>query len=167
MKIIDKTQCYNQNNILYFFDNSRTLLNFSSEKTLVNNVFKNNLSSNEENTFFLNTYGSLYAVDNKNLKINWFVNLNQSTNLNPSNLFFGNQIVNDQNKIVVSSNQFTFIIDIKTGSVLHKKNFSTKIKPFIINNYLFGITKKDYLIALNLTSGNILYSYDINQSFIS
>ena len=48
-------------------------------------------------------------MNNKNLKINWFVNLNQSTNLNPSNLFFGNQIVNDQNKIVVSSNQFTFI----------------------------------------------------------
>ena len=130
MKIIDKTLvAANQNNILYFFDkfSGDIIKLFPTEKTLVNNVFKNNLSSNEQNTFFLNTYGSLYAVDNKNLKINWFVNLNQSTNLNPSNLFFGNQIVNDQNKIVVSSNQFTFIIDIKTGSVLHKKIFLLKL----------------------------------------
>ena len=90
MKIIDKTLvAANQNNILYFFDkfSGDIIKLFPTEKTLVNNVFKNNLSSNEQNTFFLNTYGSLYAVDNKNLKINWFVNLNQSTNLNPSTYF--------------------------------------------------------------------------------
>jgi hypothetical protein len=29
----------------------------------------------------------------KTMKINWFINLNQSLDLNPSNLFFGNQII--------------------------------------------------------------------------
>ena len=84
-------------------------------------------------------------------------------NLNPSNLFFGNQIVSDKRSVVVSSNQFTYILDAKTGSILYKKNFSSKIKPFIINNYLFCVTKKNFLISMNLQNGEILYSYDINQ----
>ena len=166
LKIINKVLvAANQNNILYYFDKSTgdVIKIFPTEQTLVNNLFTNNLSSNKSNSFFLNTYGSLYSINNENLKINWFVNLNQSTNLNPSNLFSGSQIVNDKRRVVVSSNQFTYILDERAGTILYKKNFSTKIKPFIINNYLFCITKKDFLVALNLKDGEILYSYDLNQ----
>ena len=60
---------------------------FPTEEILVKNEFKNNLSTNKSISFFLNTYGSLYSIDNNNFKINWFVNLNQSSDLNPSNLF--------------------------------------------------------------------------------
>ena len=166
LKIINKTLiAANQNNILYFFDKftGDVIKLFPTEEILVNNEFKNNLSTNKSNSFFLNTYGSLYSIDNNNFKINWFVNLNQSINLNPSNLFFGNQIVSDKRSVVVSSNQYTYILDAKTGSILYKKNFSSKIKPFIINNYLFCVTKKNFLISMNLQNGEILYSYDINQ----
>ena len=45
------------------------------------------------------------------MQIKWFVNLNQSLDINPSNLFFGNQIVNDNKKIIISSKQFTFIVE--------------------------------------------------------
>ena len=58
------------------------------------------------------------------MEIKWFINLNQSLDMNPSNLFLGNQIVNNNKKIIVSSNQFTFIIEADTGTVLFKKNFS-------------------------------------------
>ena len=34
------------------------------------------------------------------MKINWFLNLNQTTDLNPSNLFLSNQIVNNNEKIL-------------------------------------------------------------------
>ena len=33
-------------------------------------------------SYFLNTYGSLYAIDNKSMQIIWFINLNQSNDLN-------------------------------------------------------------------------------------
>ena len=41
------------------------------------------------------------------MKINWFINLNQSLDLNPSNLFYGNQIIN-KDKIIVSSNNLLY-----------------------------------------------------------
>ena len=155
----------NQNNQLYFINknNGDILKVIPTEETLVKNTFINNISLTNESTFFLNTFGSLYSIDNKKMQINWFLNFNQSSNISPSNLFLGNKLINTKDKIVVSSNFFTYVIDINTGSILFKKNFSSFIKPIIINNYLFLITKNDLIISLNLDNGEIIYSHNINK----
>ncbi len=155
----------NQNNNLYFFNklNGNKLRSIPTEETLVKNKFINNLSSNNDSLFFLNTYGSLYAINIKSMRLSWFINLNQSQNLNPSNLFSGNKIINNDSKIIVSSNQFTYVIDANSGTIIYKKKFSSQVKPIIINDYLFLISKNNLLISMNLKTGNIIYSYDINQ----
>jgi outer membrane protein assembly factor BamB len=155
----------NQNNNLYFFNklNGNKLRSIPTEETLVKNKFINNLSSNKDSLFFLNTYGSLYAINIKSMRMSWFINLNQSQNLNPSNLFSGNKIINNDSKIIVSSNQFTYVIDANSGTIIYKKKFSSQVKPIIINDYLFLISKNNLLISMNLKTGNIIYSYDINQ----
>ena len=96
------------------------------------------------------------------MKIIWFINLNQSLDLNPSNLFEGNQIINDQEKVIVTSNRSLYVIDIFTGKI-NLKNFSSSIKPMMISDYLFVITKNDFLVCVNLRDGNIIYSYNLNQ----
>ena len=121
------------------------------------------MSLNDKNVFFLNTYGSLYSISKKDMKINWFVNLNQSKTLNPSNLFYGNEVVTKKNKVVVTSNKHTYVLDAQNGSIIFKKDFTSQIKPLIIDDYLFSITKNSLLVAINLVSGKILYSYDINE----
>ncbi len=161
----DKLLTSNQNNNLYFFNKYSGDISklIPTEETVVKNVFINNLSLSNKYTFFLNTYGSLYAVAKKDMEIKWFLNLNQSLDINPSNLFLGNQIVNNNKKIVVSSNQATFVIDEETGSILFKKNFTSIVKPIIINEYFLAISKNNFLIVTNMNNGEILYSLDINQ----
>ena len=161
----DKLILSNQNNHLYFINknNGNILKLIPTEETVVKNKFINNISLDNESTFFLNTFGSLYSLDNNKMQINWFINLNQNSNINPSDLFLGNKIVNTKDKIIVSTNYFTYIIDNNTGSILFKKKFSSLIKPLIINNYLFLISKNNFLISLNLNTGKIIYSYDINK----
>jgi len=155
----------NQNNDLYFFDkkNGNLLKSIPTEQTIVKNNFINNLSLNDNSLFFLNTYGSLYSVDIDSMKLKWFLNINQSLDINPSNLFSGNQITVSNNKLVVSSNEFTYIIETDSGAVLHKKNFSSKLQPTILNNYLFIVSNNNFLIIQNLNDGNIIYSQNINQ----
>jgi len=162
---INKLIASDQNNNLFFFDkkNGNLLKSIPTEETVVKNQFINNLSQDESSLFFLNTYGSLYSIDIKSLRINWFLNLNQSLDINPSNLFFGNQIINDNKKIVLSSNNFTYVIDSNSGSIIYKKNFSSQIKPLYIDDYLFLISKKNLLIAMDMQSGKIIYSYNIND----
>jgi hypothetical protein len=53
--------------ILFFFNkkNGEILKLIPTEETIIKNKFINNLSLNKK-IFFLNTYGSLYSIDNKN-----------------------------------------------------------------------------------------------------
>ena len=155
----------NQNNSLFIFDKltGDILKTIPTEETVIKNKFINNLSLSTSSLYFLNTYGSLYSISLRNLQIEWFLNLNKSVDINPSNLFMSNQIVNFNNKLVVSSNQNLQIINSIDGSILSKKNFSSFTKPIIQNEYIFLITKNNYLVAVNLMNGNIIYSYNINK----
>ena len=132
----------NQNNILYFFDkkNGEVLNIIPTEETLIKNKFINNILTSKKTTFFLNTYGSLYAVNNQSMKILWFINLNQSNDLNPTNLFLGNQLVKYKDKIIISSNEFTYILNEKSGEIFLEK-FSTVIKPVVNNDKIFDYKK--------------------------
>tara|TARA_B100001057_G_scaffold101518_2_gene98614 strand:- start:1406 stop:2728 length:1323 start_codon:yes stop_codon:yes gene_type:complete len=166
LKIFENTLiASNQINNLYFFDKKTGLLKktIPTEETILKNDFKNNLSLNKNTLFFLNTYGSLYSININSYEINWFINLNQSIDINPSNLFFGSQIVNDDRYLAISSNLFTYILDIRTGTILFKKNFSIKIKPIIINNLLFSISRNNFLISIDLKSGKEIFSHNIDQ----
>ena len=161
----DKLIGSTQNNNLFFFDkkNGIILKTIPTEDSVIKNKFINNLSLNNNSVFFLNTYGSLYSLDIKSMKIRWFANLNQTLNLNPSNLFSGNQIINNEERIVLNSNKHTYVIDTNSGQIIHKKNFSSNVKPILISNYLFIVTKNNLLISFDIISGNILYSHDVNK----
>ena len=117
----------------------------------------------DKDLIFLNSFGSLYSINFESLDINWFINLNQSTDLSLSNLFLGTEIVNEKNKIIISSNQKTYIIDSDSGSILSRYNFSANIKPIIYNDYVFLVTKNNLIICINLNDGKILYSYSLAQ----
>ena len=153
----------NNNLIILNKKNGDVLKSIPTEENLVQNKFVNNLSQIKNLTFFLNTYGSLYAIENDKMNISWFLNLNRTLDLNPSNLFYSNQIVSNNNLIVVTANQFTYVIDVKTGSIIYKLNLTSSIKPLITENYLFLVSGKSLLISFDLNTGKIIYSYNINQ----
>ena len=166
IKIIkNKLVAANQNNDLIFFDKkSGEKLNIiPTEETTVKNEFINSVSFYKEILFFLNTYGSLYSINTDIMRINWFINLNQTTDINPSNLFYGSDLVINKDYVVISSNDFTYIINANDGTIINKLNFSFKVKPLIINKYLFLVTKNNYLISWDLKRNKIIYSYNINQ----
>ena len=154
-----------QSNNLYFFDlySGEVIKKIPTEETVLKNKFINNLSANENRIFYLNTYGSLYALDKGTARINWFLNLNQSEDINPSNLFISNQIVNNGDQIVISTDKDTYIIDSETGRVNYKQNFSSAIKPILTKKYLFLITKNNLLVSVDLENYEIVYSYDLND----
>ncbi len=166
LKILDnKLMAASQNNNLYFFNkiDGSILKLIPTEETIITNKFINNLSLSNNNLFFLNNYGSLYSVNIKQMKINWFMNLNRSSGLNQNNLFLGGQILNYNNIIIVNTNNNTYGIDARNGSILYKKNFSYIARPIIVNNFVFLVTQNKYLIAMKLSNGEIIYSYDVSK----
>jgi len=133
-----------------------------TENTTFTSKFINNISKHDRNLFFLNSYGSLYSSDAETANLNWFVNLNLSSNLDKLSLFDGSNIVTNGNRVIVSSSRNTYIIDSKTGTIIKKYNFSSLLTPIINDNICFFLSKNNFLIAINLENNEILYSQDIN-----
>ena len=152
-------------NHLYFFDknNGNTLKLIPSEETIVKNEFINNLALNNNNLFYLNTYGSLYSININNLNLNWFQNFNQSLDINPSNLFEGNGLVSIDNKLILSTDKNIYILDTSTGAILFRKNLSSSINPIILGKNIFLVTNNNLLISIDLETFELIYSFDINQ----
>ena len=152
------------NNTLYFIDkkNGNKLKAVPTEDTIIKNNFINSLSLNKDTLYYLNTYGSLYSINDKG-NIKWFVNLNQSLDINPSNLFFSKPIIFYQDKLIISTNLYLYIIDSTSGSILSKIAITSIVRPIISENNLFIITKNNLLVCINSKKGEIVYSVDISQ----
>ena len=155
----------NQDNQLIFFNknNGDLIKLIPTEENTIKNKFVNNILLNQTKLIFLNSFGSLYSVDLETMEVIWFINISENLDLNPSNLFLGNKIISKNDIIVASSSESSYIIDINNGSILYKQNFSTDIRPIIYNNYLFFLTKNNFLICFEIMQNKILYSYDVNK----
>lgn len=158
----------NQNNsliVLSKFD-GELLSSIPTEETIVKNEFRNNISINDKMIFFVNTFGSVFALDNVDFKINWFLNVNETINLTPSDLFNGSEIINYKDKLIVSSKKFTYVLDTISGSILYKINFSSEVRPIVINDYLILVSRKGFLISFDLIEGKIIFSSKIKQNIL-
>ena len=155
----------NQENTLLIFNNKNGNLikKIPTEETILKNQFINNLSISNDTLFFLNSYGSLYSLNIENLKLNWFLNLNQSLEINSRFIFDGSGITNNQNVIIISSYSDTYIIDKFSGNIIKKFNFSYSSSPIIDKNYIFIITKNNFLVTIDLKNYEIIYSYNISS----
>ena len=160
----DKLILADQNNSLLIVDKNdgKILKTIPSEESLVKNEFKSNIAIYKKNIIFLNTYGSLYSINIENLKINWFINLNQSLDINPSNLFTSNELIVSNDKIYVPTKNNFYILDFLSGSTIFKKDFTSVFRPLVIKNLIYAIDN-NFLIAMNVETGDILFSYNINQ----
>ena len=166
IKIFDeKIITADQNNVLYILNkfNGAQLKFIPTEETIIKSDFINSLAIYKENLIYLNTFGSLYSIDIKNLKINWFANFKQSLDLNPSNLFYSNPVVVFKDRIIVSTDPYLYILNVNNGSIIYKTAITSIVKPVLSGKYLFVITKDNLLVSINIETGMIMYSLDISQ----
>lgn len=154
-----------ENNSLFILEakNGNILRKIPSEEVLIKNNFENNIAINKKNFFFLNNFGSLYSVNKNDLRVNWFINVNSSLNSNIDKLFLSNEIKVFNDNLIISSNNILQVINNATGSTKFKIPISSKISPIINNDYIFIISNNNYLISVQISSGQIIYSYEINQ----
>ena len=153
------------NNSLYLInkENGEKLKVIPTEETIVKNNFINSLVSSKDSFFYLNTYGSLYSISNKG-EIKWFINLNQALEITSTNLFYSNPIILHQDKLIVSTDLYLYIVDSNNGSIFSKVAITSLLKPVASGENLFLITKDNLLVCINLNTNKITYSIDISQN---
>ncbi len=166
IKIVEnKIITADQDNTLYILNkfNGTQIKFIPTEGTTIKNNFVNSLASKNNSIFFLNTFGSIYSINKENLKVNWFSNLKDTFDLNPTNLFFSNPIVINNDKIVVSTDPYLYILNFKNGAITLRMPITSIVQPIISGKYLFIITKDNLLVCLNVNTNKLIYSVDISQ----
>tara|TARA_A100000164_G_C21893277_1_gene766560 strand:- start:233 stop:1552 length:1320 start_codon:yes stop_codon:yes gene_type:complete len=154
-----------QNNNLYIVNklNGERIKLFPTEENILKNNFNNSISLFATSILFLNTYGTLYSINIKNLKINWFVSLNRTLDSGSINLFFSNPVIINKDKIIVSTDPIFYILDINSGSTISKTNIFSVVSPIISGEYIFFVSRDNLLICMNLVDGKIIYSVNIDK----
>ncbi len=151
------------NNVLYLVNklNGERLRSIPTEENPLKSNFSNSLALNDQFLFFLNTYGSIYST-NYNGNVRWFLNVNRSSSLK-TNLFNSNPIIIHNDKIIISTDNNLYLMNMINGRLVKKMSINSIVQPIISDNYMFLITNKNLLVCINLNSGNIIYSVDINN----
>ncbi len=164
LKIVDNKIILSDQNNSILIVNKKTgvkLRTLPTEEKTLKNEFINSFALIDNKILFLNTFGTIYALDRKNLKINWFLNLNQSLDLNLNNLFYANSIVSDNKNVVISSIPFLYILDSNTGTTISREPITSISKPIITKQGLFLITPDNLLVYKDLQKQKIIYSISI------
>ena len=154
-----------ENNNLFIVEskNGNILRKIPSEEVLIKNDFVNNIAINKKDLFFLNNFGSLYSVNKDSLKINWFVNVNTSLKSNIDRLFSSNEIQIFNDNLIISTDNILQVLSTQNGSTKFKIPISSQISPIINKDYIFIVSNNNFLISIQISTGEIIYSYEINQ----
>ena len=133
-----------------------------TQRSLLRSQKKQSLILIDDKIYFSNSIGDVTAVDAFNGKIIW-------QTPTQSNVLFGNtyflklsDIVSDKNSIFVSNNNNQFFsIDLLSGAINWKQNFSSELRPAIIGDYLVTISDNGLLIVMNKETGEIVRINDL------
>jgi outer membrane protein assembly factor BamB len=155
-----------QSNNLFIVNiqNGEIIRKIPTEETLIKNNFINNLSLDDNNLYFLNTFGSLYSINRKNYRINWFVNINPLLDINIDNLFISSELKIVGKNLIISTNNNLRVLNSENGSTRYIVPIQSTISPIINNRYLFIISENNLLISIDIATGKIIYSYQIDNA---
>ncbi len=138
------------------------LWSVKTQQSLLRSQKKQSLILNNGKVVFSNSIGDVTAVDIYSGKIIW-------QTPTQSNLTFGNtyflklsDIVSDKSSIFVSDNNDQFLsIDLLSGAINWRQDFSSELRPTIIGNYLITISDNGLLVVMNKETGQILRINDL------
>ncbi len=138
------------------------LWSVKTQQSLLRSQKKQSLILNNQKVFFSNSIGDVTAVNISSGKVIW--QTPTQSNVTFTNTFFLklSDIVSDEDSIFVSNNNNQFLsIDLFSGAINWKQDFSSELRPAIIGDYLVTISDDGLLIAMNKESGQIIRITDL------
>ena len=123
---------------------------------------KQSLILNKGRVFFSNSIGDITAVDIQSGKIIWQTPTQSNITFTSTYFLKLSDIVSDEKSIFVSdnNNQF-FSIDLLSGTINWKQDFSSELRSTLIGDYLVTISDDGLLIVMNKETGQIIRINDL------
>ena len=146
----------------FSLETGQLLWSVKTQQSLLRSQKKQSLIIVKDKIFFSNSIGDVTAVNISNGNIIW-------QTPTQSNVTFGNtyflklsDIVSDKESIFVSNNNSQFFsIDLLSGVINWKQDFSSELRPAIRGDFLVTISDNGLLVVMNKETGQIIRINDL------
>ena len=137
--------------------NGKELWNFDTDNPFIKSQKKLSLLTKGEVVFFINSIGDVTALNANDGSLVWQTPT-QSTlifqdafTLENSDIIFANDTIYFSN----NRNEF-FAIDARSGVLKYKQTINSSLRPTVIEDYVFSISKEGFLFVIDDKTGNVL-----------
>ncbi len=141
------------------------LWSVKTQQSLLRSQKKQSLILKDDKVYFSNSIGDVTAVNISNGKIVWQTPTQSNISFGSTFFLKLSDIVSDETSIFFSDNNDQFYsIDLLTGSINWKQDFSSEIRPVLIDDYLITISDNGLLIIMNKKTGQIIRINDLYKN---
>ena len=136
-----------------------------TQQSLLRSQKKQSLIIKGDKVYFNNSIGDVTAVNISNGKIIWQTPTQSNISLGSTFFLKSSDIISDNKSIFISNNNNQFFsIDLLTGTINWKQDFSSELRPTIIGDFLVTVSDDGLLIIMNKESGQIVRINDLYKN---
>ena len=146
----------------FSLETGKIVWSVKTQKSLLRSQKKQSIILKNDKVYFSNSIGDITAVNILDGKIIWQTPTQSNVNFGNTYFLKLSDIVSDNNSIFVSNNNNQFFsIDLLTGTVNWKQEFSSELRPSLIDDYLITISDNGLLIVMDKKTGQIIRINDL------
>ena len=160
----DKALVIDMENQLRCFslDTGDLIWSVKTQQSLLRSQKKQSIILINDKVYFSNSIGDVTAVNISNGKIIWQTPTQSNVSFGSTYFLKLSDIISDKKSIFVSNNNNQFFsIDLLSGAINWKQDFSSEVRPAIIGDYLVTISDDGLLIVMNKETGQIVRINDL------
>ena len=149
----------------FSLETGELLWSVKTQQSLLRSQKKQSLILKDDKVYFTNSIGDVTAVNISNGNIVWQAPTQSNISFGSTFFLKLSDIVSDETSIFFSDNNDQFYsLDLLTGSINWKQDFSSDIRPALINDYLITISDNGLLIIMNKKTGQIIRINDLYKN---
>jgi len=164
----DKFFVIDYENVLraYSINEGNEIWSIRTENSLIRSQKKLSMVIIKDKIYFNNSSGDISSVDIRSGELLWQTPT-QSTLIYDQGFFLKtSDIIADNETLYFSNNKNEFFsLDVETGTLNWKQKINSNLRPTLIDNYIFTISLKGYLVVIEKNSGNIIRITDVFKNF--
>jgi outer membrane protein assembly factor BamB len=164
----DKFYVTDSNNVLscISIEDGTIIWQHKSENNIIKSTKKISIVIDKDIIVFNNSLGDVIALNINNGNLRWITTTaDKDSSVKPFLLKLSELVINDNSVLFSNNNNSFYSINLETGFTNWTQNISSYLKPVIINQLIFTITTKGYLVVINEPTGNIIRITDVFDKF--
>jgi outer membrane protein assembly factor BamB len=151
----------------YSIIDGKEIWSIKTQNSLIRSQKKLSMVIVNNKIYFNNSLGDISSVDIKTGELIWQTPTRSSIIFDEGFFLKTSDIIADKKSLYFSNNKNQFFsLDINTGTLNWEQKINSKLRPTLIDDYIFTVSLEGFLIVIDKVSGNIIRITDLFKNAV-